>query len=121
MDHETQQKLVGMSQIVQDLGKRAQALEQQQRELAAEKMVEAVSKLVTTTYDKAVAYTNLILIAGYASFFALLGATKSLLHERTTVIAALLMAISVSSFILFEVYKMILHARFPLASPGFAT
>lgn len=47
-----------------------------------EKRVENVVKIMAALYDKAAAYTNLIIIAGYAAFFAIWGNVKTFLTKR---------------------------------------
>ena len=64
-------------------------------------------KVVTAIFDKAVAYTNLMMVGGYAGFFGLWQLTKDFLSKPQALWAALLMLISLVSFILFEVIKMV--------------
>jgi hypothetical protein len=41
-----------------------------------EKRIEAATRITAALYDKAAAYTNLVIIAGYAAFFAVWGNIK---------------------------------------------
>jgi len=77
----------------------------------AEEIVEANIKIISASYDKMIAYTNLIIIAGYASFFGLWQITKDKLGNSQSIWAALLIAISISVFVLFEVTKTFFNSR----------
>lgn len=74
------------------------------------KVISVIGDLMTKTYDKASSYTNVILVAGYASAFTLWSFTKSSLTERTTLTVALLLLVSIATFIMFEIYKMITNS-----------
>jgi hypothetical protein len=50
--------------------------EEKQQKDVAEKIIEAQIKIITASYDRAVAYTNVIVVAGYAAFFGLWTLTK---------------------------------------------
>ena len=56
---------------------------------------------------EAASYTNLILIGGYAAFFTMWSSVKEDLSRGYMLWAALLMTVSVSLFLLFEVLKMV--------------
>ncbi len=77
-----------------------QALTHEQRML-----LEANKELLSHAYDRGMAYTNLILGAGYAGFFTTWSFTKDRLSERQTLWSALLVSLSLISFVVFEVYK----------------
>ena len=103
---------------IQDLVR--EAAEKQQREIA-EKIVETQIKIITATYDKAVAYTNLIVVSGYAAFFGLWTLTKVHLSKPLALWAALFMLLSGATFAFFEVYKMIFTSnRLIKAYAGFS-
>lgn len=82
-----------------------QAAEKQQIEVG-EKIIETQIKIVTASYDKAAAYNNVIIVAGYAAFFGLWSLTKGYLSKDLAVWAALLMCISLATFVFFQVYQM---------------
>lgn len=93
-----------MSEPVNETRTELQALsdeEKRQIELAVDSYV----RIVAGIYDKANTYTNLIMIAGYAGFFALWQMTKDYLGRKQTLSSALLMLISVVVFVVFEIYK----------------
>ena len=92
-----------------------QASAKQHQEQLAEKIADAQQKLVTVTYDKAAAYTTIIIFGGYAGFFALWQLTKDFLSKPQALWAALLILVSLIAFVLFEVVKMILVTRATLS------
>jgi hypothetical protein len=65
-------------------------------------LIEVQSKL----FDRGAAYTNLIMIGGYASAFGLWSATRPQLPARANVAIALGLGLSLFSFVCFEIYKM---------------
>lgn len=104
------------SDVSSDLLKALESLLQQNRENEARALVDRQIKVLSATFDKAVAYTNLIIIAGYGGFFGLWALTKDYRTSREAGYAALCMLGSASIFVGFEVYKMIvatvmLHKR----------
>lgn len=87
-----------------------------EQRVAAEKLAEWDTKLLTAMHEKGAAYTNLVIAAGYAMFFGLWTIAKPFLSKAATQWAALLMLSSATVFVLFEIYKMYktsedLHAR----------
>lgn len=81
-----------------------------QREQArqAEAAIELQIKVLSATFDRSSAYTNVIILAAYAGFFGLWQLTKDSISQPLAMWAALLMLISVVSFVFFEVVKMAL-------------
>lgn len=88
-----------------------EAAAKQEQERLATQIVEAQQKLITVSYDKAATYTTVIIFGGYAGMFALWQLTKDFLSKPQALWAALLVLISLVSFVLFEVGKMILVTR----------
>jgi hypothetical protein len=86
------------------------AAKQEQARVAAA-ISDTQIKVVTATFDKSVAYTNLMLVGGYAGFFGLWQLTKDYISKPQALWAALLVLISLVSFIIFEVIKMIFITR----------
>lgn len=93
-----------LQEVIQHIAK------EQQAKLAAE-ISEAQQKLLTVAYDKAASYTTVIIFGGYAGFFAIWQLSKQYLSKGQTLWAALLILISLLSFVLFEVLKMVLVTR----------
>jgi len=78
-------------------------------------LLDANKELLAHAYDRGMAYTNLILGAGYAGFFATWTFTRDRLTDRQTLWSALLVSLSLISFVLFEVYKTFFVSRTLLA------
>ncbi len=78
---------------------------------AARQAREAIIEIQAAAYDRAAAYTNLILLGGYAGAFAIWAYTLDQLTPKATILIALLLTISLTAFIFFEVYKMVLATR----------
>jgi hypothetical protein len=66
-------------------------------------IVDIQSKL----YDKASAYTNLVMLGGYAGSFTLWSYTKQQLPARASIIVALCLGSSLVGFVLYQVYKIV--------------
>jgi hypothetical protein len=92
-----------------------QQLPQKEKERVAKEIVDTQIKIVSALYDKGVAYTNLIIIAGYASFFALWSFTKDYLSQRQVLWSAIIMSVSIITFVFFEVIKMVVMSKSLLA------
>jgi hypothetical protein len=73
--------------------------------------LDAQKELLASAYSSAAAYTNIILGAGYAGFFATWAFMRERLTPATELWAALLVLVSLLSFILFEVYKSFYISR----------
>jgi len=93
-----------LAEVVQHIAK------QEQEKLAAQ-ITEAQHKLLTMSYDKAAAYTTVIVFGGYAGFFAIWQLSKDYLSKGQALWAALLILISLLAFVLFEVLKMVLVTK----------
>ena len=63
-------------------------------------------KLLSALFDKATAYANLIIMAGYAGFFGLWSFTKDKLTPMQVFWSALFITISASVFVIFETFKI---------------
>ncbi len=85
--------------------------QKEQAEKQKEITIEIISRVATVTYDRAMAYTNIVIIAGYAAAFTVWSFTKNHLPEWAMLSTALLLIISVSVFVAFETFKMILNSR----------
>ena len=64
-------------------------------------------ELQSSMFNRAAAYTNIILVGGYAGAFTIWNFTRSQLTPRATIVVALFLSISLVTFIAFEVFKMI--------------
>lgn len=125
MDHETrralQQQQAALSDVVKQMG--AAAAQQRQAALAANqrKAIDAMTEVQGKLIDRAAAYTNLMLLGGYAGFFALWSGTRTSLPEKANIAVAALAGTSLAIFIIFEIYKMVINARRFLNNRAFFT
>lgn len=94
-----------------NLAEISKLLVKQQQEKRAAEISDMQIKLVTVAYDKAAAYTTVIVFGGYAGFFAIWQLAKDHLSKEQTLWSALLVLISLACFVLFEVIKMALVTR----------
>ncbi len=90
-----------------NISKILELLTQQQREKDAEELVETQIKVLSATFDKAIQYTNLVVVAGYGGFFGLWALTKQYLIATEARSAALWMLASGTMFVGFEIFKMV--------------
>lgn len=75
----------------------------------------------TKVFDRAAAYTNLIMFGGYAGAFAIWNFTRDHLTAWAEIWAALLLIISLVTFIFFEVFKMIFSSGIALKQRALLT
>ena len=101
---------IEIAQAVQQLLSDHEAQDRRRRNAAVE-VVEAQIKIVTATFDKAAAYTNILIIGAYAGFFGLWQIAEKHLSERQRLWSVLLVFISITTFVAFEVIKMVLVQR----------
>jgi hypothetical protein len=66
---------------------------------------ESQIKMIAESFEKAGAYTNLVMLAGYAGLFALWQFTKEHLSRDQTIWVALFILLSIAIFVLYEVFK----------------
>ncbi|MEP9352913.1 hypothetical protein ABLE93_04855 [Xanthobacter sp. KR7-65] len=69
--------------------------------------IEAIVEIQGKLYERAAAYMNLMLLGGYAGAFTIWSNTANNLSERANIAVGLSLGISISTYIFFEVYKMI--------------
>lgn len=78
---------------------------------AAKEQRDIIIELQSALFDRAAAYTNLITLGGYAGAFTLWSYTRDQLTSTATILVALLLGISLTTFVFFEVYKMIITSK----------
>lgn len=71
------------------------------------KEIELKINILTAAYDKSTAYTNFIILAGYAALFSIWANTKDFLPEKASIFIALFTSFSLFIFCAWEFYKMI--------------
>ena len=74
----------------------------------ARQIVEAQIRLFGALFDKAAAYSNLILAVGYASVFAVWSAVREHLQPIDERLSGALLLVSLSAFVAYEIYKVLL-------------
>lgn len=96
----------------QELEKRIGGLIRRQNLSDQISAIEQLKDVLAHLYDKASAYTNIVMIGGYAAIFGIWQLMKSHLTYGQEVLVAVLITISILLFTGFEVYKMISQAIF---------
>ena len=74
-------------------------------------LLDAQKELLAHTFSQAKAYTNVILVAGYAGVFAIWSFLKDDLTKATAFSSGLLISISLALFIAWEVYSMFFRSQ----------
>lgn len=77
----------------------------------AERVRKAQLDIACKTFDRAAAYTNLIMFGGYAGAFAVWNFTRERLLGQAEIWVALLLTISLAAFVFFEVFKMVISSK----------
>lgn len=78
--------------------------------------VDFLKELLAHNFDRASAYTNVVVAVGYAGLFGIWGLANDQLDTTARAWIALLLVISISVYVGFEIFKMI---AFSLAMRGF--
>ena len=101
-------------QLLREVMKNQEKLARKQNEIvqyinddAYKKAVSVLKDIQTRAYDKTRSYTNFVIAAGYAGFFAFWKSAKDDLPKITMLSSGLLITISLCIFIGSEVYNMI--------------
>lgn len=121
MQYDTQQ----LSYLIGEQGKRIQEianvinqhrdvlLKMEQRAMNAdqEKLTRTLAEIQVKVWEKASAYTNVIILAGYAGGFGIWTYTKAQLTDKANIWVATFLGISLIVFIGWEIFTMILRSR----------
>jgi len=86
-------------------------IEAKERKSRAEEVIEAQTRIYGSLYDKAAMYTNLVTALGYAGLFGLWSLTKEFLNKQDALVSAILLMLSIVSFVSFEVFKTAIVAH----------
>ncbi|QIM50046.1 hypothetical protein G9Q38_13125 [Pusillimonas sp. DMV24BSW_D] len=112
---QTQSALINLQEAVKKHAEQQQKIaleiEKQKQQAATDKMVNTLERILSSSYEKATAYNNAVIVAGYASFFAIWAATKPALTQWISITSALLMVVSATIFVGYELFKMIQNSR----------
>lgn len=76
-----------------------------------QELLNAQKELTAHTFDKAQAYTNVVLLAGYAGFFAIWSFIKPDITKEQVFWSGLLIALSLTAFMLWEIYGSFYRSR----------
>ena len=74
-------------------------------------VIDALIKVESASFERAIAYCNIIIVAGYAGAFALLSATKNQISIQTLITVALLLGFSLMVFCIWEIIKMFFYTN----------
>lgn len=96
------QKMVG--QLVEK--ERQRTLKEQ-----IERRREATINLVSASYDKAAAYSNLVLAVGYAGFFTVWSNMNEFMSPVQSLVAAASVSVSLTLFVVWEIGQMLSNTR----------
>lgn len=100
-----------MNNFTEEIAKEVQRLATIQKEnidkAAAEEQKKFFIDFSSHAFDRAMAYTNIIILAGYAGIFTIWNYTKDNIPENSEIVIAILLLASIGIFIGFEIYKMI--------------
>lgn len=99
--------MTNMQELVKQLAQKAQEQHEKALKDAHEKRIDDFIEILSALYDKSAAYTNLIMAAGYAAFFAVWSNMKLLLTPLQMRVSALAMMLSLIVFVAWELTKMI--------------
>lgn len=99
-----------IAQLQKNVGDLLQKAQREQLQKQQDEKVELLIQLQASGFEKSTAYTNIILLGGYAGAFTLIQATKEFIPDRALIFSALLLAFSVVVFCGWEVAKMIYYA-----------
>lgn len=74
-------------------------------------VLNAQKELLSSTFSQAQAYTNVILVAGYAGFFGIWTQMANEITKATKFWSGLLISLSIGGFIAWEVYGMVMRSK----------
>lgn len=66
-------------------------------------------KMLTSVFNEAARYTNIVIVAGYVAFFTLLSKIEAAMSIPLVLWACVLMLVSAFTFVGFEIGKMVFH------------
>ncbi|KRA33799.1 hypothetical protein ASD68_12680 [Rhodanobacter sp. Root627] len=99
-----------MDKRTSDLGRRVANLQAFQAAVEYDKQIKTAQELTTRLQSNASAYTNLVMVAGYAGFFTFWATLSDKLPPWLYAVTGLLIIVSLLLFIGWEITKMIWSA-----------
>jgi hypothetical protein len=99
-----------VSQQISTLGREVAGLKQFQSDVQYDKQVQTALEIMNRMQVGHAAYTNLVIAAGYAAYFALWSTLKGDLPSWLYALSGMLMTLSLLTFMVWEIMKMIWSA-----------
>lgn len=96
---------------MKDLEKTVQGLVDKAQKNETDQRIDIMVKVASALYDKAVAYTNIIILAGYAAFFTVWSTMKAKMSHIEMLVVAFCITFSLVFFVFWEVTKMIVNSK----------
>jgi predicted neutral ceramidase superfamily lipid hydrolase len=96
---------------LKDLDKTVQGLVDKAQKNETDQRIDIMVKVASALYDKAVAYTNIIILAGYAAFFTVWSTMKAKMSHTEMLVVAFCITFSLVFFVFWEVTKMIVNSK----------
>ena len=94
-----------MNKLAQALSEAAKKQHEADLSAKQQEIKDTLIEIQAKLYDRAAAYTNLVLFGGYAGSFAIWAATRAQLPPKANVLIAFALGVSLAAFVFFEVYK----------------
>jgi hypothetical protein len=88
---------------------------QRQLKLDIDEVKDVMLEMQAAAFDRAQTYTTVVIFGGYAGLFAIWTLTREHLAREVSLWVALLLGISVLTFVLFEIFKMVVNSYTSLA------
>lgn len=101
----------GMAAIAKALQKAAVEKQRLDEEKAKQETIDVLIKIQGAVFEKATAYTNVVILAGYAGILTIWGSLKSEFPVKANIAIALSAGVSLLLFVSWEVYKMIVSSH----------
>src|SRR5262249_9147661 len=105
LDHSSKRQRWGVKMALENASQNATDPAQQ---AAVDKLIEQAIAIHSAVYSNAIAYSNVIIVAGYGAIFAIWGFTKDYLAPWNAQLVACLLVSSIGVYVAFEIYKMII-------------
>ena len=96
---------------MKDFEKTVQGLVDKAQKNETDQRIDVMIKVASALYDKAVAYTNVIILAGYAALFTVWSTMKAKMSHAEMLVAAFCITFSLVFFVFWEVTKMIVNSK----------
>ncbi|MGN6535123.1 MAG: hypothetical protein ACTHKQ_05255 [Mesorhizobium sp.] len=106
--HQHERRISGLENVLRQMAQAQQARTAKQfQEMQTKVLIDVLS----AGYERSAAYTNVIMVAGYAGIFGIWSFTKDQLSATASVAVALMVGISMLFFVSWELAKMMHNSR----------